>query len=87
MKKIILFLTLVFMFGCSYEGKQLGSYLEDPGSIIKDPHFEEYQSKRDDLESQYLRKEITYAEYLEKLNELEEMYSKEVQERQQVISY
>ena len=55
-------------------------------SIIKDPHFADYQKKLDKLESQYLNKEISYADYVAKKEELDNVYTKEVQERDEIIS-
>lgn len=77
MKKIILLLCMLVLFGCSY-GQD---YLRNPSSFIRDPHFTEYKNNRDDLERSYLHKEITYAEYIEQKNKVDEQYTKEVQER------
>lgn len=85
-KNVTILIFIFFTFGCTYEGRTLVDFLEDPRAIIKDPHFEEYKTKRDDLESQYLRKEITYAQYVEQMDELDERYAKEVQERNEKIS-
>ena len=79
-KYVPLFLILL-LAGCVYEGKPLGHYIENPGSLMEDPHFAEYQKKRDVLESEYLQKKITYAEYMESKNKLDEKYAQEVQER------
>jgi len=68
---------MIVIFGCSY-GQ---NYLKNPSSFIRDPHFTEYKNNRDDLESSYLSKEITYAEYIEQKEKIDEKYSKEVQER------
>jgi len=62
MKKSLILLSALVLFGCSY-GQ---GYLENPKSFIRDPHFTAYKKSRDQLESTYLRKEITYAEYIEK---------------------
>jgi hypothetical protein len=80
-KKALLFLCVLTIFGCTY-GQD---YLEDPGSLIRDPHFADYTTKRDDLEVQYLRKEITYADYVQKRDALDQKYDREVQERNQKI--
>jgi len=77
MKKSLLLLCALVLFGCSY-GQD---YLKNPSSFIRDPHFTEYKNNRDELESSYLNKEITYAEYIEQKNKIDEQYSKEVQER------
>lgn len=85
MKKTVTLLLLLLCVGCSYEGKTFEDYMDDPKSIIKDPHYGSYQSKRDALESRYLHKEITYPEYKEKLKELDDKYSREVEERTRII--
>ena len=82
MKKSLLLLCMFVLFGCSY-GQD---YLKNPTSFIRDPHFTEYKNTRDDLESSYLSKEITYAEYIEQKDKIDEKYSKEVQERNAKIS-
>ena len=76
-KKILLLACVLVLCGCTY-GQD---YLEDPGSLIIDPHFEAYKNKRDDLELRYLHKEITYAEYIQQKSGLDERYEQEVQER------
>jgi hypothetical protein len=81
MKKGLLLLCVCVMCGCTY-GQD---YLEHPGTIIRDPHFAEYQKNLDDLERQYLHKEITYAEYIQQKDELDETYEWEVQERNRKI--
>ncbi len=81
MKKSLLVLFMIVIFGCSY-GQD---YLKNPTSFIRDPHFTEYKNTRDDLESSYLSKEITYAEYIEQKDKIDEKYSKEVQERNSKI--
>ena len=81
MKKSLVLLCALMIFGCSY-GQE---YLENPKSFIRDPHFTEYKKNRDDLERSYLRKEITYAEYIEQKDKMDEKYSKEVQERNSKI--
>ncbi|MCK5178434.1 MAG: hypothetical protein KAR32_02810 [Candidatus Omnitrophica bacterium] len=75
-KSLVLFFALV-LFGCSY-GQ---NYLKNPETFIRDPHFSEYKERRDDLERQYLHKEITYAQYIEQKDRLDETYDREVQER------
>ena len=80
-KKVLLFLCVVGLCGCTY-GQ---NYLDDPGSFIRDPHFAAYQKKREDLELQYLRKEITYAEYVKEKDTLDQTYEKEIQERNKKI--
>ncbi|MBU0468458.1 MAG: hypothetical protein KKD07_01990 [Candidatus Omnitrophica bacterium] len=86
-KKGLLVLLAMVLVGCTYQGEKLSSYFENPRSIIKDPHFTNYKAKRDALESQYLQKEISYADYSEGMDALDESYAKEVQERDAKISY
>ena len=85
MKKTIALLLVLLCAGCTYEGKTFEDYMDDPGSILKDPHYGSYQEKRDALESQYLHKKITYPEYQEKLKALDDKYSQEVEERTRII--
>lgn len=86
MKKMLVVLVGVFVAtGCSYEGQSIGSYFEHPTSIIKDPHYSKYQDEKDDLESAYLSKELSYADYVKETEELEDKYSQEVQERTEII--
>lgn len=77
---------LSMVLGCTYAGQQeLKEYWYDPKTWIKDPHFANYKQKRDELEEQYLQKNITYAEYLEKRTGLDEEYAREVEERNAII--
>lgn len=77
MNKIIMGCVLLFAAGCSY--------LDDPKTILKDPHYGAYQEKLNTLESSYLKNEMTYAEYLEKKKEIDDMYGKEVKDRAAAI--
>ena len=86
MKRVLLFLVFLSLAGCTYEGRTLEDFVEDPGAIVKDPHFADYQQKRDDLEHQFLHKKITFAEYTQKMEDLDIQYQKEVQERNEIIS-
>ncbi|MBF0479515.1 MAG: hypothetical protein HQL26_08530 [Candidatus Omnitrophica bacterium] len=81
MKRWLILLLGLAVLGCSYQGKKLSDYIDDPKSIIKDPHFQQYKEERDVLESQYLKKEITYADYTQKMSDLDAKYTKEVSER------
>ena len=70
---------LFFLTGCAI-------YEEEPiKSIVADPHFSKYQEEMDTLESSYLGKEISYADYLAKKKELDEKYNKEVKEREDIL--
>ena len=76
-----LFLFILLFSGCAYEGPGLTQYLEDPSSIVKDPHFAEYQTNLDNLEHLYLTDQVTYADYVKQKTELEDTYTQEVNER------
>ncbi|MCR4337357.1 MAG: hypothetical protein NUV91_06080 [Candidatus Omnitrophica bacterium] len=81
MKNVFLFLLcgLAMVFaGCE-------TLLNEPGSLLTDPQFTEYDQKMKEAESSYLKKEITYAEYLEKKKELDQDYNEEANKRKQVI--
>ena len=78
MKKYAVVVLGLLLAGCTYEGKKLDSYVNDPASIIQDPHFAGFQEKKDTVESQYLRKEINFAEYTKQIKELDDKYNQEV---------
>ncbi len=85
-KKLLLLFVAIALIGCAYEGQELKTYIKNPRWFIKDPHFANYKDKRNALESSYLNKELTYAEYVEEMNGLDETYAKEVQERDAKIA-
>ena len=78
MKRSHLLLAGLLLTGCSTQYGQLPAILEDPA-------FAAYQDKQDALEGRYLRKEMTYAQYLEEKKRLDDQYSKGVQSRQAVV--
>jgi hypothetical protein len=86
MKKWMLLVLACAVVGCSYQGKTFGEYLNDPQSLIKDPHFTAYKDKREQLESDYLNKKITYADYVAAVKELDNNYAREVQQRNEKIA-
>ena len=77
------FLLILLLAGCA---RSLETYVEHPETILRDPHFEGYQENLDALESQYLNKKITYAQYLEQKKQLENTYNKEVRQREEIIN-
>ena len=82
---MLLFLASAIV-GCTYAGeRELRDYINEPATIVQDPHFGNYKEKLDALEKQYLEKEITYAQYLEQKTALDDQYTKEVEERNQKI--
>jgi len=79
MKKIFILVLCVALFGCSYTMKD---YIENPTTILRDPLSYEHREDLNKLERAYLRKEMTYAQYLEKKKQLEEDYNRDVQNRE-----
>ena len=85
MKKMIIFILAVGLLGCSY-GKQHVEYmLDNPPGVLADPLYEDYEAHLDALERQYLRKEISYADYVEQKQELEDQYARESNKRIAII--
>jgi len=60
--------------------------VEEPQSLLRDPHFAQYEEERQALEHAYLEGQITYVDYLQRKKELDEKYEKEVQDREAAIS-
>lgn len=85
MKKGFILLLFMCIVGCSNGGADFANYLENPRELIRDPHYSQYKADRDALESQYLHKEITYAEYMEQVRIIDDNYTKEVDERTHII--
>lgn len=85
MKKYFIILAGLLLIGCSYQGKDLESYVNDPASIIQDPHYASYKDNKDAIESRYLRKEISYADYIKQTQELDDKYNQEVKSREKKL--
>ena len=85
MKKIIIGVLALFLAGCSAVQEKIETYSDEPENLVKDPHFADYKTRLDELESSYLKKKISYAEYLERKKEIDEQYNKEVKERTEKI--
>ena len=75
MKRLAGLILAFFVTGCSFG-------VQDMGSLMKDPHYAQYQQSLDNLERQYLQKQISYAEYQDKKKEFEDNYVKEVKIRE-----
>ncbi len=75
MKNTFFYLIMIASLGCA---NQLQTIIESPEKFIEDPIFAEYKKNLDNLERSYLKKEITYADYLEKKKKLEEDYEKKI---------
>lgn len=79
MRILLIFLLVIFLTGCTYdEAKRLTTFMEDP-------HYAQYKKQLDSLEKSYLDKEISYAEYLRRKEQIDEQYTKEVQKRERII--
>ena len=85
MKRILMILLALGLAGCTFGGEKVKSYLEDPKSFFEDPLSVKHQQRLDDLERQYIRQQITYAQYLEQRRALQEEYAREVQHREAII--
>lgn len=73
--------VIVAVFGCD----TVSQFRENPRSIFSDPHYKEHKAKRDAIEQQYVQGDITYAEYVEKTDELDRLYDKEVRDREDIV--
>ena len=78
MKKYFLILIVLFFIGCNY--------LDNPETLLKDPHYSGYKEKSDALEHEYLQGKIAYPQYLERKKQLDDDYAKEVQDRNAKIA-
>jgi len=78
MKKASFALLIFLLAGCTYGTEQIKT-------LVADPHYAKYQEKLNHLEKSYLDTNITYSEYLEKKQQLEDDYTKEVKEREDII--
>ena len=85
MRKALSILASLAFLGCAYSGHTVQDIIDDPGSIMQDPDFAQYKEQRDALETQYLHKEITYADYKEKVEALDQKYNSGVEERNSKI--
>ena len=85
MKNILAFVVVLLLSSSGCSSQKIMSYMEEPETLLKDPHYEGYKQDLNNLEKDYLDKKIEYAKYLEKRKEIEEKYSKEVQTREAII--
>ncbi len=88
MKKFLMLFLVLFLIGCSYAGKEpWHNYLHVPRTWLMDPHFAEYKQARDALELEHIRGGCTYAEYKEKIQQLNKKYEQEVKKREETLSF
>lgn len=77
MKFFLISMSFLFVFGCS---------MQTPlKNIIRDRQFSEYRSTLEQLETDYLQKKISYAQYLEQKNRVEENYQQKIDSRRHLI--
>lgn len=77
-KVMALCVFIVFAAGCSYGSEKLKT-------LLTDPDYSQYRERLDSLERSRLHGEISYPQYLEKKQQLDEDYARIIQEREQKI--
>ncbi len=77
MKKFIICAGILFIAGCATQ--------EPIKNIIRDQQFSGYKAELDQLEKDYLKKDITYAEYLKEKKRVEDEYQQKIDDRQNLI--
>jgi hypothetical protein len=82
MKKFIVVGFVVMLVGCSYD---MQTYVDKPQTLLEDPLSVGNKKALDALEQSYIKKEISYDEYLKQKSQLEDDYSRQVQERDHLI--
>ncbi|MCB9719722.1 MAG: hypothetical protein H6756_02515 [Candidatus Omnitrophica bacterium] len=88
MKKLILILSILFIAGCSYAGREpWHNYLHVPRAWLMDPHFSEYKQAREQLELEHIKGKCSYVEYKEKMQQLNMKYQEEVNKREETLSF
>lgn len=70
-------------FGCS--GERILTIMDEPVKLFEDPLSVDYQNDLDTLERRYIRKEISYVDYLEKKRRIEDDYARQVQKRRDTV--
>jgi hypothetical protein len=78
-------LCLTALFGLSSCAHNLEEYVDNPRTILEDPLSVDYQQNLDELERRYLRKEITYVEYIEQKKQIDDTYAQKAQRRQEIL--
>ena len=82
MKKYIISGILLTLVGCSYD---MQTYVDKPRTLLVDPLSVEHTKSLDALEESYLKKEISYDEYLKKKSTMEDDFVRDVQRRERRI--
>lgn len=74
---------LVLAGGCS--GERVLAIMDEPVKLLEDPLSVDYRHDLDVLEQRYIRKEISYVEYLEKKHRIEEDYARQERKRRDTV--
>lgn len=77
MQYVLICVGLLLITGCSASMPL--------NNIIQDQQFKQYQSALEQVESDYLRKKITYVQYLEQKNRIETDYQRQIDSRRTMI--
>jgi hypothetical protein len=77
MKYFLICVGFLFVVGC---GAQMPLK-----NMVRDQQFGKYQAALEQLESDYLQKKISYAQYLEQKNRVEEDYQQKIDSRRNLI--
>ncbi len=85
MKNLVMVVLTIMLMGTGCSSQKIMGYIDEPQTILKDPHYEEHKAKLEQLEKSYLAGEMEYDQYLLKKKEMEDEYAKEVQEREAII--
>ena len=78
MKFFIMLFACLFLVGCEYGAEQVKTF-------VTDPHYARSQEELDSLEHSYLQGKISYPDYVAKKKQLEDKYTQEVKEREDII--
>ncbi len=78
MRKILMIGLLLAVVGCAYTQEEVKEF-------VRDPHYMQYQQKLNDVERLYLDDKISYPEYLKRKEQIDNQYTKEVQNREGII--
>jgi len=85
MKKMAAVLVCLVLAGCSYGKQHVESVLDNPPEILTDPQYTEYQQQAGEAESQYLKGEISYADYVARKQALEDRYTRQADKQRMIV--
>jgi len=85
MKKVAVVLGCVLLVGCAYGKQHVESVLDNPPEILTDPQYVQYQQQVGEAESQYLKGQISYADYTAKKQALEDRYTRQADKQRMIV--